>query len=55
VHHFTILRTDGPLRWFVDGKPVLTFQDEDPIHGRYFGFNDWAADVAFDNLQIYRL
>lgn len=55
VHHFTVLRTDGVLRWYVDGQPVLSYRDEDPIRGRFFGFNDWAADVYFDNLQVFRL
>jgi hypothetical protein len=55
VHHLTAVRTDNSLRWYVDGNLVLKFDDEEPIRGTYFAFNDWAADVSFDNLRIYKL
>jgi hypothetical protein len=55
VYHFAAVRTGSELRWYVDGKLVLQWNDEDPIRGPYFGFNDWASEVWFDNLKIYRL
>lgn len=55
VHRFVLLRTGSTLSWFVDGEPVLSFADESPLTGRYFGFNDWMAEVEFDNLAIYAL
>lgn len=55
VYHFVALRTDGTLRWYVDGKLMLEYPDETPIRGRYFGFNDWNSEVFFDNLKIYKL
>ena len=55
VHRIAAVRTDNSLRWYVDGNLVLKFDDEEPIRGSYFAFNDWAADVSFDNLRIYKL
>ncbi|NOZ00985.1 MAG: hypothetical protein GXP54_03745 [Deltaproteobacteria bacterium] len=55
VYHMMAVRTDRSLLWYVDGKLALTFEDEDPLHGRFFAFNDWSAPVAFDNLKIFQL
>lgn len=55
VHHFVLVRTGSTLVWYVDGEPVLSFADESPLNGRYFGFNNWMAEVEFDNLAIYAL
>lgn len=55
VHHFVLLRTEGSLRWYVDGRLILAYPDEEPVRGKYFGFNNWTSDVYFDNLAIYRL
>ena len=54
-YHWTIERTDNVLRWYVDQKLFLVFDDSNPIEGRYFGFNNWEAPVLFDNLRIYDL
>lgn len=55
VYHFTLVRTGDVLRWYLDGNLVLSFLDEEPIRGKYFGFNNWASDLWFDNLKIYKL
>ncbi len=58
VYRWAIERTDGTLRWYVDGELYMRYEDDDPLRGkghRYFAFNDWEAPVAFDNLEIYRL
>lgn len=58
VYRWAIERTDGTLRWYVDGELYMSYPDDDPLRGedhRYFAFNDWEAPVAFDNLRIYRL
>jgi hypothetical protein len=55
VYRFAAVRTDGTLRWFVDGKLVLEFADEAPIRGSFFGFNNWNAEAFFDNLKVFRL
>ena len=55
VHHFALVRTEGSLRWYVDGRLVLAYPDEEPVRGPFFGFNNWNSDVYFDNLAINRL
>ncbi len=55
THHWTLIRVSDTLRWYVDGTLVLEYHDEDPLRGRYFGFNDWNAPVEFDNLKIFEL
>ena len=55
-YRFEVERTDGKtVRWLVDGKEVHVFRDSAPLVGsghEYFGFNDWAARVCFDNLSV---
>lgn len=51
-------RTSGTLRWFVDGKLVMEYEDKAPLRGAkhaHFAFNDWEAPVRFDNLKVYEL
>lgn len=55
VHHFVLVRVSDTLRWYLDGSLLLEYHDEDPLRGRYFGFNDWNAPVEFDNLRIFEL
>jgi len=55
IYHMAVVRTDGSLRWFIDGKLVLSYDDENPLRGAYFGFNNWNSLVAFDNLKIFQL
>jgi len=54
-HRFVLVRVSDTLRWYLDGRLVLQFHDEDPLRGRLFGFNDWNSPVEFDNLKIYEL
>jgi hypothetical protein len=54
-YHFRIERRGGHIDWQVDGKPFLTFDDPNPLDGpdhAYLGFNDWEAELHFDNLKI---
>jgi len=54
-YHWTIIREDSVLRWYLDGDLLLKLDDADPLRGRYFGFNNWEARTSFDNLKIYDL
>lgn len=54
-YRWTIERTDGELRWYLDDRLFLTYDDAHPVRGRHFGFNNWEAPVTFDNLRIYDL
>jgi hypothetical protein len=54
-YHWRIARSGGSIDWQIDGKPFLRFDDPAPLHGpdhAYFGFNDWEAELHFDNLKI---
>jgi len=51
-YQWTIVRSDGTLHWYLDGKPFMTYEDRQPVKGRYFGFNNWESDLYFDNLKI---
>lgn len=54
-YKWTIERTDGELRWYLDGVLFLTYDDAHPVQGRHFAFNNWEAPVRYDNLRIYDL
>jgi hypothetical protein len=59
TYHWKIVRTGGHIDWFIDDldKPFLSFDDKHPLTGpghEYLGFNDWEADLWFDNLKIRR-
>jgi|JI10StandDraft_1071094.scaffolds.fasta_scaffold981395_2 hypothetical protein len=58
VYRMAVVRTDNVLRWFVDGQPFMSFNDEAPLKGEghhFFAFNDWNAPLEFDNLQVFSL
>ncbi len=54
-YHWAIERRDDTVKWFVDGKLFLVFPDRFPIKGQHFGFNNWEAKVAFDDLKVFAL
>jgi hypothetical protein len=54
-YHWRIARRGAQIEWQIDGKPFLSFDDPSPLGGSehsYFGFNDWEAELHFDNLKI---
>jgi hypothetical protein len=54
-YHWRIARKDGHIDWQIDGKPFLSYDDPHPLRGAdhsYFAFNDWEAELHFDNLKI---
>jgi hypothetical protein len=54
-YHFRIARKGGHIDWQVDGKPFMELDDPRPLDGAdhaYLGFNDWEAELHFDNLQV---
>ncbi len=57
-YHFRVERRGGKIDWQIDGQPFLTFDDPKPLTGgdhSYFGFNNWEAELHFDNLKITAL
>lgn len=55
VYQWTIVRTDNVVRWYVDGQFMLAYDDPNPVKGTFFGFNNWATDVRFDDVRVYAL
>jgi hypothetical protein len=58
IYHFSIIRTDGTLRWFIDNEPFLSFEDNAPLRGdahAFFAVNTWNAPLEFDNVQVFSL
>jgi hypothetical protein len=54
-YHYRIERRAGHIDWQIDGKPFLVFDDPKPLDGpdhAYLGFNDWEAELHFDNLKV---
>ena len=49
---WVIERRGRVLTWFLDGRLALRYVDQNPLTGRYFGFGNWSAGVAFDDLRI---
>jgi hypothetical protein len=57
-YHFVITRTAGEILWEVDGKAVVTYEDQQPLHGPghdRFAFSGWETTTQFDNLVIEAL
>ncbi len=55
AYRMKLVLKDKVLRWFVDGKRFMEFYDSEPLQGQghnRFAFNDWEANLYFDNLKI---
>jgi hypothetical protein len=55
TYHWRIERRGSLLRWSIDGKPFMEFDDPLPLVGKghdRFGFSSWEAQLFFDNLKI---
>ncbi|HYO58770.1 hypothetical protein [Archangium sp.] len=55
TYHWRIERRGSLLRWSIDGKPFMEFDDPLPLEGKghdRFGFSSWDSQLFFDNLKI---
>ncbi|WNG34242.1 hypothetical protein F0U61_11830 [Archangium violaceum] len=55
TYRWRIERRGSLLRWFIDGKPFMEFDDPIPLEGKghdRFGFSSWESQLFFDNLKI---
>lgn len=55
TYHFVIARRGGHIDWFVDNQLVHTMDDPSPLGGpghSSFAFNNWEAELHFDNLVV---
>ncbi len=58
TYRMALVRRDGELRWYVDGRLYLRYDDPEPLRGpahRHFAFNDWQSELTFDDLVVYDL
>jgi hypothetical protein len=55
TYRLRIEREGSRITAWVDGDELVTMDDPDPLEGRghdHFAFNDWQAELWFDNLSI---
>jgi hypothetical protein len=55
TYRWRIERRGSLLRWSIDGRPFMEFDDPFPLAGKghdRFGFSSWEAQLFFDNLKI---
>jgi hypothetical protein len=55
TYRWVITRKGGDIDWKIDGQPFLSWSDPAPLYAEdkaFLGFNNWQADVYFDNLAI---
>lgn len=54
-YHWRISRKGAHVDWSIDGQPFLSLDDPAPLDGPghdHFGFQDWEAELHFDNLKV---
>jgi len=55
TYHMKIERIGDTITAWADGQQLATMKDPSPLWGRghdHFAFNNWQAEVWFDNLKI---
>jgi hypothetical protein len=55
TYHWVISRKGSQIDWKIDGETFLSWSDPAPLYGddkSFLAFNNWQADVSFDNLSI---
>lgn len=58
TYHLKIERRGHTITAWADDHELVHLTDAEPLEGRghdHFAFNDWEADVWFDNLRIHAL
>lgn len=54
-YRFQVVRLGNEIKWFLDGKLLLSVRDNEVLKGGAFGFNNWNSRVYFDNLKVFAL
>lgn len=55
TYHMRIERSGNRIAAWVDDELLVEMIDEDPLTGRghdHFAFNDWSAEIHFDNFRV---
>ncbi len=55
AYRYHILRRGGRLDFLRDGELLYTFEDPNPVKGRWFGFNNWLSAVEYKDLEVFEL
>ena len=55
TYRIALVRLGNDIKWFIDGKPFLSAEDEAVLRGGNFGFNNWNSRFYVDNLKIFKL
>lgn len=56
TYRWRIEKRGGQIRWLIDGKPYLQFDDPDPLEGPghdRLALSNWTNQVRWDNLRIW--
>ena len=57
-YRMAITRIGPEIRWEIDGREILVYEDPRPLTGKgheFFAFSGWQAPTFFDNLRIEAL
>jgi hypothetical protein len=55
-YHWRIEKKGGDIRWYLDGKLYLSFEDKQPLQGpgnNRLAFSNWQNQVRYDHLRIW--
>ena len=55
-YHWRIEKKGGALRWYIDGKLYMTYDDPKPLQGPghdRLAFSNWQNQLRYDNLRIW--
>ncbi len=56
IYHCEIRKTGAEISYIVDGKVVLTYTDDQPLVGGYWGFRLMPCALAeYDNIKVYKI
>lgn len=56
TYRWRVEKKGGALRWYLDGKLYMSFDDPAPLHGpghNRLAFSNWQNEIAYDNLSIW--
>lgn len=55
-YHWRIEKKGGEIRWYLDGRLYLSFDDKEPLQGpghNRLAFSNWQNEIAYDNLHLW--
>ena len=55
-YHWRIEKKGGDIKWFIDGRPYMTYSDPKPLEGPghdRLALSNWQNQLRYDNLRIW--